>query len=47
MKCQLFGMCVDWIEQGMTDAAYDDLHRMLQLSHGIPELIMQHSRELS
>ena len=47
MKCQLFGLCVDWIEQGMTDAAYDDLHRMLQLSHGIPELIIQHSRELS
>ena len=47
MKCQLFGLCVDWIEQGMTDAAYDDLHRMLQLSRGIPELIMQHSRELS
>ena len=47
MKCQLFGLCVDWIEQSMTDAAYDDLHRMLQLSHGIPELIIQHSRELS
>ena len=28
---QLLGMCFDWFDRGMTDAAYDDLHRMLQL----------------
>ena len=45
MKCQLFGMCIDWIDRGMTDDAYGDLHRMLQLIHGIPELIVRRSRE--
>ena len=45
MKCQLFGMCIDWIDRGMTDAAYDDLHRMLELSRDVPELIIRRSRE--
>ena len=45
MKCQLFGMCIDWIDRGMTDAAYDDLHRMLELSRDIPQLIIRRSRE--
>ena len=29
----------------MTDAAYDDLHRMLELSRDVPELIIRRSRE--
>ena len=45
LKCQLFGMCIDWIERGMTDAAYDDLHRMLELLHDLPELIVRRSAE--
>ena len=45
MKCQLLGMCFDWIDRGMTDAAYDDLHRMLELSRDVPELIIRRSRE--
>ena len=45
MKCQLLGMCFDWIDRGMTTAAYDDLHRMLQLSQGVPELIIRRSQE--
>ena len=45
MKCQLFGMCIDWIDRGMTDAAYDDLHRMLELSRDVPELVIRRSRE--
>ncbi len=45
LKCQLFGMCIDWIEQGMTDAAYDDLHRMLELVRDVPELIVRRSAE--
>lgn len=47
IKCQLFGMCVDWINRGMTDDAYDDLHRMLELSRGVPELIIRRSLEIS
>lgn len=45
MKCLLFGICIDWINRGMTDAAYNDLHRMLELSRGVPELVIQRSRE--
>lgn len=45
MKCQLFGMCIDWIDRGMTDDAYGDLHRMLELIHGVPELIIRRSQE--
>ena len=45
IKCQLYGMCIDWIERGMTDAAYDDLHRMLELVRDMPELIVRRSTE--
>ena len=45
MKCQLLGMCFDWIDRGMTDAAYDDLHRMLELMQGVPQLIIRRSQE--
>ena len=45
IKCQLYGMCIDWIEQGMTDAAYDALHRMLELVRDRPELIVRRSTE--
>ena len=45
MKCQLLGMCFDWIDRGMTDTAYDDLHRMLELMQGVPQLIIRRSQE--
>lgn len=45
--CQLYGMCVDWIEHGMTDSAYDDLRRMLELVRDLPELIVRRSTETS
>lgn len=45
LKCELFGICIDWIERGMTDAAYDDLHRMLELVQDVPELIVRRSGE--
>ena len=47
LKCNLFGMCVDWIRGGMKDAGYDELHRVIQLSRGVPELIVSNSRETS
>ena len=42
---QLLGMCFDWIDRGMTDTAYDDLHRMLELMQGVPQLIIRRSQE--
>ena len=43
LKCQLFGMCIDWIVSGMKDEAYDDLRRGLALWRGIPEQLLQKS----
>lgn len=45
LKCQLFGMCIDWIEQGMSDEAYHDLRRMLELVQDVPELMVSRSVE--
>lgn len=45
IKCQLYGMCIDWLERGMTDSAYDDLLRMMELVRDVPELLIRRSRE--
>lgn len=44
LKDQLFGMCIDWVSSGMKNDAMDDLQRVIDLSRGIPELIVQRSR---
>ena len=46
LRCQLFGMCVDWISSGMKDDAFDDLRRAVELIRGMPEHIVVRSREL-
>ena len=45
IKCQLYGMCIDWIERGMSDDAYDELHRMLELVRDVPEAIIRRAGE--
>ena len=45
IKCQLFGMCIDWISGGMQDEALEELRRISRLCHGLPELIIERSRE--
>ena len=45
LKCQLFGMVVDWVSSGMKDEALSDLERIISLCRGIPELIVQRSIE--
>lgn len=55
LKCQLFGMCIDWMERGMSGGAYDELHRMLELVRllgvlmivfGVIKLVGYFSRDL-
>ena len=46
LRCQLFGMCVDWISSGMKDDAFDELRRAVELIRGMPEHIVVRSREL-
>ena len=43
MKCQLFGMWIDWVSGGMKEESFADLQRMIQLCRGVPELIVAHS----
>ena len=43
MKCQLFGVWIDWVSGGMKEESLSDLQRMLQLCRGVPELIVAHS----
>ncbi len=43
MKCQLFGVWIDWVSGGMKEEALADLQRMIQLCRGVPELIVSHS----
>ena len=45
IKCQLFGMVVDWVSSGMKDEAFSDLERIISLCRGVPELIVQRSIE--
>ncbi len=45
IKCQLFGMCIDWISGGMKDEAFADLQRIIELCRGFPELILSRSME--
>ena len=43
MKCQLFGVWIDWVSGGMMAESLADLRRLLQLCRGVPELIVAHS----
>lgn len=43
MKCQLFGVWIDWVSGGMKEESFADLQRMIQLCRGVPELIAAHS----
>lgn len=43
MKCQLFGVWIDWVSGGMKEESLSDLQRMLQLCRGVPGLIVAHS----
>ena len=39
IKCQLFGMCIDWISSGMKDEAFEVIQRIVDLCRGVPEMI--------
>ena len=44
LKCQLFGMCIDWISDGMQEERYQELQRMMRLCQGLPELLLKRCR---
>lgn len=42
---ECFGACVEWMRSGMDDSLICDLHRLIELSRGIPEEIICRSLE--
>lgn len=45
LKYECFGACVEWMRSGMDDDLICDLHRLIELSRGIPEEIIRRSFE--
>lgn len=44
IKCQLFGMCIDWVSGGMKDDALADLRRAIELFQDVPEQLLSRGR---
>ena len=44
IKCQLFGLCVDWMLGGMKQDVGEQMARVLELYRGVAELILENSR---
>lgn len=45
LKCELFGLSLDWIASGMPENALDSIRRVLELCRGMPEQIISRSRQ--
>jgi len=43
VKCEVFGMCIDWIQGGMKPDAIAELDRILYLCHDVPDLLLARS----
>ena len=44
-KCSCFGLTIDWIKAGMKDEYIEDMHRILQQSKGVADLIIKNCIE--
>ncbi|MCI8608075.1 MAG: TetR family transcriptional regulator [Firmicutes bacterium] len=44
IKCELFGIAIEWMENGMKTEAVDDLHRIVTLCRGFSEEIIERSK---
>ena len=44
-KCSCFGLTIDWIKAGMKDEYVEDMHRILQQSKGVADLIIKNCIE--
>lgn len=45
IKCQLFGLCIDWMLGGMKQDVGEQMGRILELYRGVAELILANCRE--
>lgn len=44
-KCTCFGICIDWLNQGLPDDIMDDLHRFLSVGHSVLEILQHYMPE--
>ena len=44
IKCQLFGLCIDWMLGGMKPDTGEKMGRILELYRGVAELILENCR---
>ena len=44
IKCQLFGLCIDWMLGGMKPDTGEKMARILELYRGVAELILENCR---
>jgi len=43
IKCELFGIIIEWMNSGMEEAAIEDLSRVIELCKGLPEELIRRS----
>ncbi len=46
LKCELFGLSIDWINNGMKDDAIDEIKYITKLCHGFSDEIIKRSASL-
>lgn len=45
IKCEIFGLAYDWVENGMKDAAIEEIHRATNLCRGMSEELIARAKE--
>lgn len=44
-KCEIFGLSVDWIENGMQDSAIEEIHHITELCRGLSDELVRRCRQ--
>lgn len=47
LKCELFGLCIEWMNAGLPDSAPDSMQTILTLCHGLTKELLQRSKNIS
>lgn len=45
IKCEIFGLVYDWVENGMKDTAIEEIHRATNLCRGMSEELIARAKE--
>ena len=45
IKCGFFGICIDWLNSGLKEEAFDEFLRAMELCRGMSELIIRRGSE--